>query len=109
VRRHIAAACRGHGRATVRAARRSCRGFTLIELLVVLIVVGVVVASIQLNLFSDDARRLRNEGERLAALLTALADESVTSGMRRWRCRSAMTATRSGNVMKSRRPKTDDR
>jgi hypothetical protein len=31
-------------------------------LLVVLIVVGVMVASIQLNLFSDDARRLRNEG-----------------------------------------------
>lgn len=55
-------------------------GFTLIELLVVLIVVGVVVAAIQLNLFSDDARRLRNEGERLAALLTALADETVTSG-----------------------------
>lgn len=61
-----------------RAARRA-RGFTLIELLVVLVVVGVVVAAIQLNLFSDDARRLRQEGERLAALLTALADESVTS------------------------------
>ena len=59
--------------------RPAC-GFTLIELLVVLVVVGVMVASIQLNLFSDDARRLRNEGERLAALLTALADESVTSG-----------------------------
>jgi general secretion pathway protein H len=55
-------------------------GFTLIELLVVLLVIGVVVAAIQLNLFSDDARRLHNEGERLAALLTALADESVTSG-----------------------------
>lgn len=56
------------------------RGFTLIELLVVLVVIGVVVATIQINLFSDDARRLRNEGERLAALLTALADETVTSG-----------------------------
>ncbi len=55
-------------------------GFTLIELLVVLVVVGIVVATIQLNLFSDDARRLRTEGERLAALLTALADETVTSG-----------------------------
>ena len=63
-----------------RIQRRACHGFTLIELLVVMIVVGVIVASIQLNLFSDDARRLRNEGERLAALLTALADESVTSG-----------------------------
>jgi len=60
--------------------RRACLGFTLIELLVVMVVVGVMVASIQLNLFSDDARRLRNEGERLAALLTALADETVTSG-----------------------------
>ncbi len=60
--------------------RNPCHGFTLIELLVVMVVVGVIVASIQLNLFSDDARRLRNEGERLAALLTALADESVTSG-----------------------------
>jgi len=69
------------GLCAVSRAARQARGFTLIELLVVLIVVGVVVASIQLNLFSDDARRLRNEGERLAALLTALADESVTSGM----------------------------
>lgn len=68
------------GATSVRIQRRSCHGFTLIELLVVMIVVGVIVASIQLNLFSDDARRLRNEGERLAALLTALADESVTSG-----------------------------
>jgi len=65
---------------SLRIQRRTCHGFTLIELLVVMIVVGVIVASIQLNLFSDDARRLRNEGERLAALLTALADESVTSG-----------------------------
>jgi general secretion pathway protein H len=69
------------GLRVVSRAARQARGFTLIELLVVLVVVGVVVASIQLNLFSDDARRLRNEGERLAALLTALADESVTSGM----------------------------
>lgn len=60
--------------------RQAVRGFTLIELLVVLVVIGLVVATIQLNLFSDDARRLRNEGERLAALLTALADETVTSG-----------------------------
>jgi len=59
---------------------RPVGGFTLIELLVVLAVIGVIVAAIQLNLFSDDARRLRNEGERLAALLTALADETVTSG-----------------------------
>jgi len=57
-----------------------CGGFTLIEILVVLVVIGIVVATLQLNLFSDDARRLRHEGERLAALLTALADESVTSG-----------------------------
>jgi general secretion pathway protein H len=56
------------------------RGFTLIELLVVLVVIGVVIASIHLNLFSDNARRLHTEGERLAALLTALEDESVTSG-----------------------------
>jgi len=59
---------------------RKQAGFTLVEILVVLVVIGVVVASIQLNLFSDDTRRLRHEGERLAALLTALADESVTSG-----------------------------
>jgi len=64
----------------VREKKRLAGGFTLIELLVVLVVVGVLVATIQLNLFSDNARRLRNEGERLAALLTALADETVTSG-----------------------------
>jgi len=56
------------------------RGFTLIELLVVLVVIGVALSTLQLNLFSDDAGRLRQEGERLAALLTALADEAVTGG-----------------------------
>lgn len=56
------------------------RGFTLIELLVALVVIGVALATLQLNLFSDDARRLRQEGERVAALLTALADEAVTGG-----------------------------
>ncbi len=69
------------GLADAVCVRRPMNGFTLIELLVVLVVIGVVVASIQLNLFSDDARRLRNEGERLAALLTALADETLTSGV----------------------------
>ena len=59
-----AKSCRTAG---VRSLRRP-HGFTLIELLVVLVVIGVVVASIQLNLFSDDARRLRNEGERLAGV-----------------------------------------
>jgi general secretion pathway protein H len=59
---------------------RKQAGFTLVEILVVLVVIGIMVSSIQLNLFADDERRLRHEGERLAALLTALADESVTSG-----------------------------
>lgn len=59
--------------------RPRAAGFTLLEILVALVVIGIAVAAIQINLFADDQRRLRTEGERLAALLTALADESVTS------------------------------
>lgn len=58
----------------------STSGFTLLELLVALIIIGVMVASIQLNLFKDDARRVREEAERVAALLSALQDEAITSG-----------------------------
>jgi general secretion pathway protein H len=75
----------------LRIRRPPCEGFTLIELLVVLVVIGVVVVAIQINLFSDDARRLRNEGERMAALLTALADETVTGG-----CPLAVSFSRNG-------------
>ena len=45
-----------------------------------MVVIGVVVATIQINLFSDNARRLRDEGERLAALLTALALDAARGG-----------------------------
>lgn len=62
------------------SSKRRARGFTLVEMLALLVVIGVVVATLQLNLFKDDARRLRDEAERLAALITALRDEAVTGG-----------------------------
>lgn len=56
------------------------RGFSLMELLVVLVIVGVILAVVQVNLFTDDRRRLLQEGERLAAVLTALNDEAALTG-----------------------------
>lgn len=50
------------------------------ELLVVLVIVGVILAVVQVNLFTDNRRRLLQEGERLAAVLTALNDESALTG-----------------------------
>ncbi|MDW8323383.1 MAG: GspH/FimT family pseudopilin [Burkholderiales bacterium] len=58
----------------------ACAGFTLLELMVVLAIVGVLIATVQLNLFRDPRQRLYAEGERLAAVLAAAGDEAVLSG-----------------------------
>jgi general secretion pathway protein H len=56
------------------------RGYTLIELLVVLAIAGIVVGLLSLTLRGDDARRLGEEGERLAALFRMAASEARLTG-----------------------------
>lgn len=53
-------------------------GFTLIELLVVIVILGGLVGLAVLSIGStNSSRELRDEAQRLAALLTVLADEAV--------------------------------
>jgi len=60
---------------------RQARGFTLIELLVVLVIIGTMVSMAVLSIGSSSgSRELRNEAERLAALIGVLADEAVLDG-----------------------------
>ncbi|NQD78591.1 type II secretion system minor pseudopilin GspH [Pseudomonas sp. CrR14] len=59
---------------------RQARGFTLIELLVVLVIIGTMVSLAVLSIGSSGSRELRNEAERLAALIGVLADEAVLDG-----------------------------
>ncbi len=60
---------------------RQARGFTLIELLVVLVIIGTLVSLAVLSTGNGTgSRELRNEAERLAALIGVLADEAVLDG-----------------------------
>jgi type II secretion system protein H len=56
------------------------RGFTLIELVVVTLIVGVVAAMAGMRLARGPADALRDEGERLAALLRAAREEAILQG-----------------------------
>jgi general secretion pathway protein H len=60
---------------------RHARGFTLIELLVVLVIIGTLVSLAVLSTGNGKGgRELRNEAERLVALIGVLADEAVLDG-----------------------------
>jgi len=59
---------------------RPARGFTLIELLVVLLVLTVTIGVIGLKLVNRDADEVRDEANRLAALLQTAQDESILQG-----------------------------
>src|SRR5690606_26974026 len=64
-------------RLAARAAGRS-RGFTLIELLVVMVILGSLLSLAVLSTGNSSAtRELRDEAQRLSALIGVLADEAV--------------------------------
>lgn len=52
-------------------------GFTLIEVLVVLVVIGITVALIQPNLAANPDAALKQDAERLGALIEAAQDEAI--------------------------------
>jgi general secretion pathway protein H len=56
------------------------RGFTLLEILVVMVIIGIALAMVSVNLGRDDRRILRDDAERLAALLEHAEEEALVSG-----------------------------
>jgi general secretion pathway protein H len=55
-------------------------GFTLIELLLTVAVIGIAAGVLTLSLRGDETRRLREEGDRLAALFRMAASEARVGG-----------------------------
>jgi len=56
------------------------RGYTLVELLVVIAVIGIAAGAVVLALRGNDARRLAEEGDRLAALFRMAQSDARVSG-----------------------------
>jgi type II secretion system protein H len=57
------------------------RGFTLIEILVVLVIISVGLSVAVISLRPDNRAVVRQEGDRLAALLGLASEESGVNGM----------------------------
>ncbi|ALP54304.1 hypothetical protein Tel_14765 [Candidatus Tenderia electrophaga] len=62
------------------SGRRQCdaqRGFTILELLVVLLIIGIVVSLATLSVGGNETRVLRDEAQRLSALLELAAQDAI--------------------------------
>ena len=57
--------------------RHHQRGFTILELLVVLLIIGIVVSMATLAVGGNEARALKDEAQRLTALIDLATQESV--------------------------------
>ncbi len=55
-------------------------GYTLLELLVTIAIIGIAAGMLSLSLRGDEARRLREEADRLAALFRMAQSEARVSG-----------------------------
>ena len=58
----------------------AARGYTLLELLVVVAIIALAAGMLTLGVAGDEPRRLREEGDRLAALFTLAQSEARVSG-----------------------------
>ncbi len=61
-------------------ALKGTRGFTLVEILVVVVIVGIGLSITVSNLFVSDEERVRQEAERLIALIEKTRDQAAFSG-----------------------------
>jgi type II secretion system protein H len=59
---------------------RRGRGFTLLELLVVLVIISIGISTVVIALQPDTRGMVREEGDRLAALLGLASEESALGG-----------------------------
>jgi general secretion pathway protein H len=57
------------------------RGFTLLELLVVLMIIGIIVSMATLSVGGNETRTLRDEAQRLSALLELASQQSMLKGV----------------------------
>ncbi len=55
-------------------------GFTLLEMMLVVVLIGITVTFVNLDLQPDPVDLAQREGERVAALLVQLQEESILSG-----------------------------
>src|SRR5258706_6295017 len=60
--------------------RMRSRGFTLIELLLAVAIIGITAGIVSLSVRGADARKLAEEGDRLAALFRMAASEARVGG-----------------------------
>ncbi len=67
---------------SIKSSRRGVaqRGFTLLEIMLVVVLIGITVTFVNLKLGPDPEQTVKREGDRVAALLGQLVDESILRG-----------------------------
>jgi type II secretion system protein H len=60
--------------------RNTALAFTLIEILIVIVIIGIGISIAVANLFVSEEERVRQESERLIAIIEKTRDEAVFSG-----------------------------